>query len=284
MSSLGLSGNSGSSAGTSSSFSLQGTKEFLQSNSLVAKFAFLLLIIILFVMVLRQGVALLNWIFSPSGNPHMIDGMIDARHMLVIPQDPSKDGAKPILRSNNQRDGIEFTWSVWIYIDDLDYGAGTFKHIFHKGNDDINYTQAPTGLNEPNNGPGLYITPNKNNLLVIMNTFDKIKEKIIIEDVPLNKWINVVIRVNNLNLDVFVNGSIVVRHVFSGPVKQNYGDVFVSANNGFDGMMSNLRYFNHALGTTKIQSIVMKGPNLKIAGVEDTVAPPYLGLRWYLFN
>ena len=66
MSSLGLSGNSGSSAGTSSSFSLQGTKEFLQSNSLVAKFAFLLLIIILFVMVLRQGVALLNWIFSPS--------------------------------------------------------------------------------------------------------------------------------------------------------------------------------------------------------------------------
>ena len=45
MSSLGLSGNSGSSAGTSSSFSLQGTKEFLQSNSLVAKFAFCCVII-----------------------------------------------------------------------------------------------------------------------------------------------------------------------------------------------------------------------------------------------
>ena len=41
MSSLGLSGNSGSSAGTSSTaISLQGTKDFLQSNSLVAKFAF----------------------------------------------------------------------------------------------------------------------------------------------------------------------------------------------------------------------------------------------------
>ena len=65
MSSLGLSGSSGSSAGTSSTgISLQGTKDFLQSNSLVAKFAFLMLILILFVMVLRWGVALLNYIFS----------------------------------------------------------------------------------------------------------------------------------------------------------------------------------------------------------------------------
>ena len=177
MSSLGLSNNYGSSSSSSGSGALQGTKAFLESNSLVAKFAFLLLVIILFVMLLRYGVALLNWIFTPSGSPHMIDGMIDSRHMLVIPQDPSKDGAKPILRSNNQRDGIEFTWSVWIYIDDLDYGAGTYKHIFHKGNDDINFTQAPTGLNHPNNGPGLYITPNKNNLLVIMNTFENINSQ-----------------------------------------------------------------------------------------------------------
>ena len=285
MSSLGLSGNSGSSAGTSSSLSLQGTREFLQSNSLVAKFAFLLLIIIIFVVVLQFGIATLNWIFSPSGNPHMIDGMIDSKHMLVIPQDPSKDGSKPILRSNNQRDGIEFTWSVWIYIDDLDYNAGTFKHIFHKGNDDINYTQAPTGLNEPNNGPGLYITPNKNNLLIIMNTFDKIKEKITIEDVPLNKWINVMIRVENTTVDCYINGTITKRHELSGVPFQNYGNVYMSMNGGFSGYTSNLWYWNYALGTSHIQSIIDQGPNMDMVGSGMKESKPrYFSLRWFFSN
>jgi len=286
MSSLGLSGSSGSSAGTSSTgISLQGTKDFLQSNSLVAKFAFLMLILILFVMVLRWGVALLNYIFSPSGNPHMLDGMIDSKHMKVIPQDPSKDGAKPILRSNNQRDGIEFTWSCWIYIDDLDYGAGTYRHIFHKGNDDINYTQAPTGLNKPNNGPGLYITPNKNNLLLIMNTFDKIEEKIVIEDVQLNKWINVIIRCENTTVDCYINGTITKRHNLSGVPFQNYGNVYMSMNGGFSGYTSNLWYWDYGLGTSHIQSIVDQGPNMTMAdsGMSES-EPRYFSLRWFFAN
>lgn len=285
MSSLGLSNNYGSSSSSSGSGALQGTKAFLESNSLVAKFAFLLLVIILFVMILRYGVGLLNWIFTPSGSPHMIDGMIDSRHMLVIPQDPSKDGAKPILRSNNQRDGIEFTWSVWIYIDDLDYGAGTYKHIFHKGNDDINFTQAPTGLNHPNNGPGLYITPNKNNLLVIMNTFENIEEKIIVEDVPLNKWINVIIRVENTTVDVYINGTLTKRHELSGVPFQNYGNVYMSMNGGFSGYTSNLWYWDYGLGTSHIQSIVDQGPNMTMVGSDMTESEPrYFSLRWFFAN
>ena len=239
MSSLGLLGSSnlGSESGT---FSMQATKDFLNSNSLVAKLAFLFLVLIVFILALRFGVQFLNWLFSPSGSPHLLDGMINAKHMKVIQQDPSKDGAIPVIRSNNQLDGIEFTWSVWIYIDDLDYGAGTYRHIFHKGNDDINYTTAPTGLNYPNNGPGLYITPNKNNLLLIMNTFDKIEEKITIENIPLNKWLNVVIRCEQNTVDCYINGTITKRHELSGVPFQNYGNVYMSMNGGFSGYTSNL--------------------------------------------
>ena len=64
-------------------------------------------------------------------------------------------------------------------IEDLEYGIGQYKHIFHKGNDNINASVSPIGLNEPNNGPGLYISHNKNDLIVIMNTFEKINEEII---------------------------------------------------------------------------------------------------------
>ena len=284
MSSLGLY-NSPSSGSNTGNFSLQGTKQFFASNSLVANFAFFLFIIILFIIILRFGIQFLSWIFSPSGNPHLLNGMIDAKHMKVINVDPSVNGSIPILRSNNQNDGIEFTWSVWIYIDDLDYGAGTYKHIFHKGNDDINYTKAPTGLNFPNNGPGLYITPNKNDLLLIMNTFENIEDKIIIEDIPLNKWINVIIRCEQNIIDCYINGTITKRHELSGVPFQNYGNVYMSMNGGFSGYTSNLWYYDYALGTSAIQRIVDKGPNMTMDGNDMKQSEPkYFSLRWFFAN
>ena len=32
--------------------------------------------------------------------------------------DPKLKGAKPILRSVNEREGIEFTYSVWLFVTD----------------------------------------------------------------------------------------------------------------------------------------------------------------------
>lgn len=262
---------------------LEGTKEFLQSNSIVAKFAFLLLVLIIFVMALRLGASILAWIFAPSPNPVLIDGMIDAKHMMRIPQDPSVSGSVPIIRSVNKAEGLEFTWSVWIYIDDFTYKQDQYKHVFHKGNDDINLTNVPIGMNQPNNGPGLYIAPSTNNLVVVMNTFNEINEEVVVEDIPINKWVNVIIRVSYQNrLDVYINGRLTRRQILSSVPKQNYGDVFVAMNGGFSGYVSELRYFSTAIGTNEIQKIVSDGPNMKQIGSDLTDSKPrYLSLRWF---
>jgi hypothetical protein len=261
---------------------ISGTREFLQSNSLIAKLAFLFLIIVLFVFVLRLGMGLLTWMFSGSSSPILIDGMIDSKQMVIIPQNPSSSGAKPIERSINEKDGIEFTWSTWIYIDDLTYKQGQYKHVFHKGNDNINLTNNPKGLNFPNNAPGLYIGPNSNTIVVILNTFTNISEEIVIDNIPVKKWVNIIIRCNGNIIDVFINGTLSRRHILKGVVKQNYGDVYVSMNGGFDGYTSSLRYFDYAIGTGKIQSLVNAGPNMKMKSEDITKAKPqYLSLRWY---
>lgn len=267
----------------SSNNNVAGNRDFLNSNSLIAKFAFLLLVIILFVMALRLGSSILSWIFSPSQNPILINGMVDAKQMLVIPQDPSVKGAIPIMRSVNDAQGMEFTWSVWIYIDDFVYKQNEYKHVFHKGNDDINVTNPPVGLNYPNNAPGLYITPETNDLLVIMNTFDTINETVLIKDIPLNKWLNVIIRLDNQHqLDIYINGTLTKRHMLNGVAKQNYGNVYVSMNGGFSGYTSELRYFDSALGTNRIQQIVNKGPNMKMNSSDiNNTKPHYLSSRWY---
>ena len=60
-------------------------------------------------MALRLGSSILSWIFTPSPDPILINGMIDAKQMMRIAQDPSVSGAIPIMRSKNDRDGMVFT-------------------------------------------------------------------------------------------------------------------------------------------------------------------------------
>ena len=84
-----------------------------------------------------------------------------------------------------------------------------FRHIFHKGNQRINFDETdgmPAGMNQPINAPGLYLAPDRNAIIVVMNTFNTINNEVIIPDIPLNKWICVQIMVENRQLDVYING------------------------------------------------------------------------------
>jgi hypothetical protein len=276
---------------------VQGGKEFLQSNSIVAKFAFLILVLLVFMMLMAIGTFLLTLIFSHDRDPILIDGMIKSKQMMIIPQDPSKKTAIPVMRSANQRDGIEFTWSVWIFIDDYSYKENEFKHVFHKGNDNISVNgngYGVDGVNYPNNGPGVYLTPlqidpakgNTAGILIKMNSFNQIDEDVTITDLPLQKWVNIIIRVTKQNqMDVYINGTLVKRHLLAGVPKQNYGDVYVSMNGGFSGNTSDLRYFEKAISTSQIQAIMDKGPNTTLisGGSMDGKGPnKYLSTRWYL--
>ncbi len=259
-----------------------GTKEFLESNSLVAKFAFLLLVLFGFIILLRLGISILSYFLKPSESPHLIDGMVDATQMVTFQQDPSNNGAVTIYRSVNATDGLEFTWSTWMFINNLQTNSGIFKHVFSKGNSNL----TENGMIQPNNAPGLYIAPNTNSLVVVMNTFNVINEEIIIPDIPINKWFNVIIRCENTTLDVYINGTIARSVNLIGVPKQNYGDVYVAMNGGFDGYISNLWYYNYALGTAAIQKIINGGPDTTMIsenGMSDKIYN-YLSLRWFFYG
>lgn len=262
------------------------TKEFFESNSVVAKIAFLLLVLFVFSILLRLGIGLLGYFLGPNDSPKLIKGMIDAStNYMVIPQDPQDSTSVTISRSANATDGIEFTWSCWMFIKDLTYLSGQYRCVFYKGNDFSTNTDA-NGLNFPNNAPGLYIAPNTNNLVIFMNTFKVINEQVTIPDIPLNKWVNVIIRCQNTTLDVYINGSIAKSLQLHGVPKQNYGNVFVAANGGFSGYISNLWYYNYALGTSEINKLVESGPDTTMTGSDalNMVNPNYLSLRWFFYG
>lgn len=279
---------------------LNATQDFFQSNSIVAKLAFLLMVVFVLILAFRIGITILAYFFGPSKTAQLVQGTIDASsNPMVIPQNPNEANSITLNRSINESGGIEFTWSVWVYINGDDMVSQKYRCVFYKGNDYATQMSSSTsenteeddsleylGMNFPNNSPGLYITPNTNNMVVIMNTFNVINEEIVINDVPLNKWMNVIIRCKNTNLDVYINGTIAKSHILHGVPKQNYGDVYVAPNGGFSGYISNLWYYNYAMGTTAIQSLVSSGPNTKLTGETNINLKDasYLSLRWFFYG
>jgi len=287
---------------------------FLQSNTIIAKFAFLILIIIGFLILFTLGISLLQYFLTPPANPYLIYGQSDANVSKIIPGDPKQSNFSQISRSNNQSTGLEFTWSIWIMINGLGTGT-TYQHIFNKG--DATYTgkdgAGVSGLASVNNGPGLYLappgytytnqdgtfSPNSNILVrdtnaadpnmailhIVMNTSNNTDANNVlnIPNIPLRQWVNVAVRMENTIMDVYINGIVTNRLVLPQVPKQNYNDVNVCMNNGFSGKISNLRYYQYALNAFEINSIVYGGPNTTttVADTKNSGNYTYLSNSWY---
>ena len=63
-------------------------------------------------------------------------------------------------------------------------------------------------------------------------------------------------------MDVYINGIITKRMAFQNVPSQNYDDVFVCANGGFMGNLSDLKYYDKSLNVFEIMNLTIQGQNL----------------------
>jgi len=261
--------------------------QYLQSNTIVAKFVFLIVVIVAFLFLLNLGISLIQYFLTPASNIYIISGLVSGQMAKTFPQDPKVGSLSTLItRSNNQPRGIEFTWSVWLFINDIGTDKLKYQFIFNKGDT----TLGANNISMVNNGPGLYLGPNIDNkatLRVIMNTSEAKDDNnfVDIENVPIRKWIHVAIRVENSVMDIYVNGVISGRISLPLVPKQNYNDVNICQGGGFNGNLSDLRYFSKALNVIEINNIYYFGPTLRPA--DDTLNAAfaangnYISGQWY---
>ena len=281
---------------------LDGSKEFLMSNTLVAKLAFLLLVMIVFFLLLRIMIQIIVWWNQPDPNPYLVTCRRDGERSMEISSNPKMVDSVPILRSKDERAGTEFTWSLWVFVKSphhAEKGHPAYYHVFHKG------TKATTGVLSKINhdvAPGLYIKAEqdgegniRNSLVSVINTFkgglgknfDGLEKETVLENIPFGKWIHVAIRIENKNFDTYINGILAKRRALQSLPRQNYGNTHISQAGsldgavGFKGEISSLRYFNSALNPVEINSITNSGPNM-CADDSTKQYPPYFSQRWYL--
>ena len=303
----GLSGSSSGSGGF-------GLREFMESNSLVAKFAFILMVFIVFSVAVKLSIIALSYLMLPTMSPYVLNGTANTEDLAInVSQDPAQKDSVFIARSMNEDGGLEYTWSAWFLVKQVPLEKGKYSRIFSKGGEGTKSTA--NGIYYPNNAPGMYIrfsdditttNPDRKDagtnvsLMVVVDVSGKadsttktenLHEKLIATDIPMKNWVNAVVRVTNNVIDLYINGRLAQRRKTAGIPLQNYGKVNIGedkAKDRFSGYISTIQYFNYSIGSNKIKSIVDEGPNLKMitSAGGDTSATKnvgsYLSNHWYM--
>lgn len=254
---------------------------FLNSNSIIAKIVFLIMVAIAFIVLFYGFSQLIGYFFGSPKNPLFINGQINANVQKVIPQNPANSKTQMINRSNNETTGIEFTWCVWLnYISSNKQDK--LSPIFIKGDCNAPSESIACSIN---NGPGVYFLPStnsqSNSIVILMDTInksaaealpsiDKLRSAdyessdpsiIVVKNLPVSNYFHLAIRCRNSYIDVYINGTVVKTQNLMNVPKQNYYDLNICPCGGFNGYLSNLQYFIRSLTVVEINTIVQNGPN-----------------------
>lgn len=267
--------------------------QWMSFDNTFSKIVFTVALVLALFLLLRVSLALVLFLWPAEDSPYLISGVLQGTTTVVVAQDPAKHSGKLIARSRDQDMGMEFTWSVWLFIDsaELPVRDGDKEYaVFNKGNP------------KTQNGPGLYVGREMQNdssanvayLKVRMDMHGTTEPKELkITKMPLQKWFHVALRLQNKELDVYINGTVTEHAILDNVPQQNYADVHVfptelNSNNHerFTGFLADLVYFPYALNIYRLNAIVLGGPSSHFAAANTTSLVKgkdgdYMSPAWY---
>lgn len=187
----------------------------------------------------------------------------DGRYVIFdysIPGDREESFPTQLPRSNNQAEGMTYSFTSWILIKDFTQGYGTKRRIFSK-----------------NDSPGVYLDSTSNSLLVAVDTYGS-TETILIPNIPALKWIHFALVVDQHSVDVYINGLLRKHHTLGQLPQLN--DAVVSIGSNWNGVLARLTYYARSLNYAEIKKMVSEplpeDLDRKAAG------PNYFDISWYI--
>lgn len=194
---------------------------------------FLILGIIFVIILAIIGLLLyIMYLYDPS----LINGVVDAKYPIEVM-------SENLVNTKN-----EFTLSFWYYIEGWKY----------------KYNETKTLLNWDNGKLVVEFKPQNNTMVISMLDLDGNKNSCVVEDVKLQKWNFVCLTLWNRSLDIIVDES------FSQSCSQdNSPDYSKSSvmsflgNDGFNGKLSNVYFYNYARKYEDSIDLYKKGPTYR---------------------
>lgn len=189
-----------------------------------------LVIIVVFLVI----VYILSWLFNGTKT---LSNFASAETELIIPSTSLPQGSS-----------VNYTYSIWIYIDDWSYRYGQEKIIFLRGSLDSIFM------------PSLSLAPTDNTLQVTVTT-DEEPFEYSVPNIPIQKWTNLIVSLNNKSMDTYINGKLVKTTILpSLPKIDPNASLYLTPRNGFSGYTSRFNYWNDYINPQEAWNVYKNGP------------------------
>lgn len=171
----------------------------------------------------------------------------------------------PASKIPGNKNSVDFTYSLWIYIKDWQYRYGDKKVIFtrQKAGSTDHYSEVS-------------LAPSTNTLNVSMASGNGLCgsdvtncHKIDVENIPIQRWVHIMVSTNNRAVDTYIDGKLVKTTVLPSPpytTGQKEAPIKVCPKlsgedrGGFEGEISKFRYISRTVNPREAYEIYREGP------------------------
>jgi len=160
-----------------------------------------------------------------------------------------------------------YSYSFWVYINSWNYGYGSDKVIFRR--------EAKTGekdlikgvLDETNNDLKISMAYSGSNSTDGVQTTNGNVQTCTVKNIPLQKWTNIIVTLNNKAVDIYLDGKLVKTCILKGVQTPKPGQHLIIADKsssqiegtGFSGFLAKFRYYSRTINPREAYEIYKEG-------------------------
>lgn len=206
---------------------------------------------------------LLRYIFT---DPYTLQSIQDGKTTSTISATSLATNGTDVPSSN-------FAYSVWFYVNDWNYRYGEPKVIFGRmGAKSGSGNGSVPGVSGLDPCPAVVLGAIENNISVSLGCYPGIDQEpttpggntvvhtCSIANVPIQKWVNLVISVYGRTMDLYIDGKLVRTCLLPGVASvNNNANIYVTPAGGFDGWTSKLQYFPNSINPQEAWNIYTRG-------------------------
>ena len=221
------------------------------------------LTIVITIVVIVLILILLRYIFS---DPYTLQNMQDGKTASTI-------DASSLATNDSSVPSSNFAYSIWFYINNWNYRYGESKVIFGRmGAVSGTSGGSVPGISGMDPCPAVVLGAIENNLSISLGCYPGVNQEpttsggntvvhtCSVANVPIQKWVNLVISVYGRSMDVYLDGKLVRTCLLPGVASvNNNANVYVTPLGGFEGWTSKFQYYPNSINPQEAWNIYTRG-------------------------
>ena len=206
---------------------------------------------------------LIRYIIS---DPYTLQNMQDGKTSSTISATSLATNGSSVPSSN-------FAYSIWFYINNWNYRYGESKVIFGRmGASSGQQGGSVSGVSGMDPCPAVVLGAVENNLDISIGCYPGIDQEpttaggstvvhtCSVANVPIQKWVNLVVSVYGRSMDVYIDGKLVRTCLLPGVASvNNNANVYVTPLGGFEGWTSKFQYYPNSINPQEAWNIYTQG-------------------------